>query len=105
MKKKKKMHTEELRAFEKASVSDSDQESMNSSSREEGEVWKSGSYELFDFNNNYRSKKFLITQKKILNLDNCINSNYYYEYFRSRLVGQPTSYKKTDLSYILRRKI
>ena len=38
MKQKKRKHTQELRAFEKMSVSDSDQESMNSSSSEEGEI-------------------------------------------------------------------
>ena len=38
MKKKKKMHTEELRALEKMSGSDSYQESFNGSSSEEGEI-------------------------------------------------------------------
>ena len=55
MKKNKKKHTEELRAFEKMSVSDSDQESINSSSCREGENSKLGSGELFSFNNNATS--------------------------------------------------
>ena len=38
MKKKKKKHTEELRTFEKMSVSNSDQESFISSSCEKGEI-------------------------------------------------------------------
>ena len=38
IKKKKTKHTEELRSFEKISFNDSDQESFNSSSSEEGEV-------------------------------------------------------------------
>ena len=38
MKKKKKKYTEELHGFEKMSVSNSDQESFNSSSSKEGEV-------------------------------------------------------------------
>ena len=38
MKKKKKKHTEELRAFKEMSVFDSDQESFNSSSSKEGNV-------------------------------------------------------------------
>ena len=38
MKQKKKKHTEELHAFEKMSVSDSNQESFNSSSSEQGEI-------------------------------------------------------------------
>ena len=38
MKKKKKKRTEDLRAFEKMSVSDSDQESSDSSSSEDGEI-------------------------------------------------------------------
>ena len=37
MKKKEKKHTEELFAFEKMNVSNSDQESFNSSSSKEGE--------------------------------------------------------------------
>ena len=45
MKKKKYKHIEELRAFEKMSVYDSNQESSDSSSSEEGEVWKLGSGE------------------------------------------------------------
>ena len=36
----------ELHAFEKMSASDSDQESLSSSSAEEGEIWKVGSGEL-----------------------------------------------------------
>ena len=38
-------------------VSNSDQESFNSSSSEESEVWKLGSGKLFNFNNNHSSKK------------------------------------------------
>ena len=47
LKKKKKKRTEELRAFEKMSVSDSDQESINSSSSEEDEVRKLDSGAIF----------------------------------------------------------
>ena len=57
MKKKKKKSIEELRAFEKLSVSDSNQESFDSSSSKEGEVWKLGSGELFNFYNNHSGKK------------------------------------------------
>ena len=38
LKQKKRKCTEELRAFEKMSVSDSDQESFNSSSSEDDEI-------------------------------------------------------------------
>ena len=57
IKKKKTKHTEELRSFEKISFNDSDQESFNSSSSEEGEVWKLGSGELFNCNNNHITTK------------------------------------------------
>ena len=60
MKKKKNKQTEELCAFEKISISESDQESFNSSSSEEGEIWKLGSYELFNFNNYHSSKKMIV---------------------------------------------
>ena len=45
--KEKKKHTEELHAFKKMSISDSDQESINSSASKEGEIWKLGQDELF----------------------------------------------------------
>ena len=47
LKKKKKKHTEELSTFEKMSVSDSDQVSINSSSSEEDEVRKLDSGAIF----------------------------------------------------------
>ena len=40
VKQKKRKRTEELHAFEKMSFSESDQESINSSSSKEGEIWK-----------------------------------------------------------------
>ena len=70
-------------------VSDSDQESMNSSSTEEGEVWKLG----LCFYNNHSSKKLKQLTESALNLDDCFNANYNYESLRSHLVSQPNSYK------------
>ena len=52
-----KKRNEELRTFEKLSVTNSDQESINSSSSEEGEVWKLGSGGRVNFTNNHSSKK------------------------------------------------
>ena len=57
LKQKKRKHNRELRAFEKMCVSDSDQESINSSSSEEGKVRKLGSSELYLLNNDHSSKK------------------------------------------------
>ena len=56
LKKKKKKHTEELSTFEKMSVSDSDQVSINSSSSEEDEVRKLDSGAIFTWNTNRSSK-------------------------------------------------
>ena len=39
------------------SASDSDQESINSSSSEEGKIWKLGSDDLLNFNNSHSRKK------------------------------------------------
>ena len=91
--KKKKKHTEELRVFEKISVPNSDQESFNSSSSEEGEIWKLDSVELFRFNNNHSSEKVKEHTESFLNLDDCINANYNYESLRSRLVSHSNSNK------------
>ena len=52
----KRRRTEEPCAFKKMSVSDSDHESMNSSSSEEGEESKLGSGELYNFDNNHSRK-------------------------------------------------
>ena len=52
----KRKRTEELRVFKKACVSNSDQESMNNSSSEEGEVCKLSSVELYAFINNHCEK-------------------------------------------------
>ena len=69
-------------------VSDSDQEFMNSSSSEKGEVWNLDSGELYNFNNN-RSRKKL----KLQNLDDCINANFNQGSLHSRLVSQVNSNK------------
>ena len=63
------------------SVSDSDQESIISSSSKEGEVWKLGSGEIFNHNNNHGSKKLKQHKETIFYLDDCINANYNYESF------------------------
>ena len=96
MKKEKKKHSEELCAFEKMSVSNSDQKSMNSNSSEEGEIWKLGSGKLYDFNNNHSSNKLKQHKESFLNLDDYINANYNYEYLRSHLVSQPNSNKNNE---------
>ena len=69
------------------SVSDSDQESMNSSSSKKGEIWKVSSADLLNFNNNHSSKKLNQHIESFLNLDDCINANYNYESLPSRLVS------------------
>ena len=94
MKKKKKKHIEELRAFEK---SNSDQESFNSSSSEEGEIWKLGSGKLFNFNNNHSSKKLKQHKKSFLNLNDYNNANFNYESLQSGLVSQPNSSKNNKI--------
>ena len=76
------------------SVSDSDQESINSSSSKEGEVWKKA--QLFNFINDYGSKKLKQHKESFLNLDDCINPNYNYEFLCSRFVSQPKSNKKFE---------
>ena len=58
LKQKKRKRTKELRIFKKMSVCNSNQESKNNSSSEEGEVCKIGSGELYTYNNNHSSKKF-----------------------------------------------
>ena len=93
LKQKKRKHTEELSAFEKWIFSDSDQESINRSSSEEDKVWKLGSGELFNLNNNHSGKKLKQHTESFLNLDDCISANYYYESLRSHLVSQPNSDK------------
>ena len=59
MKKQKKRCEEELRAFENMSVSDSDKESKNESSSEEGEIWNTGADENHTLivKNNHSSTK------------------------------------------------
>ena len=88
LKQKKKNSNEELRTFKKMSVSDSDQESMNSSSSKEGEIRKLDSGELYNFKNNQSSKKLKQHIESFLNLDDCINAKYNYESLRFRLVSQ-----------------
>ena len=56
---------------------DSDQESYNSSSSEEGEIWKLGSGELFSFNNNHSTKKLKQHKESCSNLDDSINANLF----------------------------
>ena len=103
LKKKKRKLTEELHAFMKMCVSDLDQESMNSSSSEEGEVWKLGSGKLFNFNKKHSSKKLKQHVESFLNLDYCINANCNYESLCSRLVSKPNSNK--NYKNLLHRKI
>ena len=57
LKKKKKFSKEELRALEKMSVLDYVQESSDSSSNKEVEIWKLGTVKLFNLNNNRSRKK------------------------------------------------
>ena len=104
-KQKKRKHTYELRAFKKMIVSDFDQEFINSSSSKEGKIWKLGSGELYNFDDNHSSKKLKQHTKKFLNLDDCINANYNYESLRSRLVSQPNSNKNYKNLNHLHRKI
>ena len=75
------------------SVSDFDQESFNSSSSGEDEIWKLGSGEIFHFKNNQSSKKLKEHKESFLNLDDCINANYNYKSLRFDLVSQPKSNK------------
>ena len=56
LKQKKRKCTEELHILKKMSVSDSDQESIISSSSEEGEVLKFDLGEMYIFINNHNSK-------------------------------------------------
>ena len=84
--------TEKLCAFKKMSVSDSGQESIQSSSSKKDEIWKLGSGKLFNFNHNHIRKK-LTTQKNFLNLNNCVNVYYNYEYLRSCIVSHTNSRK------------
>ena len=79
------------------SVSDSGQESSDSSSSEDGEIWKIGSGELFNDSNNHSRKKLKQHKESFLNLDDCINANYNYESLHSRLVSQP-NFKNKDIS-------
>ena len=69
------------------SVSDSDQKCIDSSSSEEGEIWKIGSGELYNLNNNHSSKKSKQQKESFLNLDDYINANYNYESLSFRLVS------------------
>ena len=82
LKQKKKNSNEELRTFKKMSVSDSDQESMNSSSSKEGEIRKLDSGELYNFKNNQSSKKLKQHIESFLNLDDCFNAIYNYKSLR-----------------------
>ena len=66
------------------SVSDSDQESSDSSSSEDGEIWK--------------RKKLKQYKESFLNLDDCINANYNYESLRSRLVSHSNVKNKNENS-------
>ena len=50
--------SEELLAFKKMSICNSDQESISSISSEEGEVWKLGLGGFYNFNNDHSSKIF-----------------------------------------------
>ena len=57
MKKREKEAYWGTTCIEKMFVSNSDQESCNSRSSKEGEIWKLGSGELFNVNDNHCSKK------------------------------------------------
>ena len=87
LKQNKRKSTEELREFETMSISDSDQESFNSSSSEEGEISKLGPGELYHLDNYHSSKKSKQHTESFLNLDDCINDYYNYESLHSRLVS------------------
>ena len=66
------------------SISDSDKESIKSSSSKEGKVLKLGSGELYNFNNIIVAK----IKTFYLNLDDYINANHNYEFFQTCLVNQ-----------------
>ena len=110
LKQKKKDRAEELRAFDKISVSNSDQESIDSNSSEEGQIWKFGSGELSDLNINHGinhgSKKLKQYTESFLNLDNHINDNYNHESLRSCLVSHSLYYenKKNSKSSMQKTK-
>ena len=88
------------------SVSDSDKESINSSSSEEGEIWKLGSGKIFDVNNNHGKKKLKQHTESFLSLDDCINAKYNYESLRSCLISQSNSNKNyVKILNLLRRKM
>ena len=74
------------------SVSNFDQESMNSSSSKEREVWEFGSGELFNLTN-HSSKRLKQLKEGFLNLDDYINANYNSKSLRSCLVSQPKTNK------------
>ena len=73
LKQKKRKYPGEVGASKKMNVSDSEQESINSSSSIEGEVLKLGSGELYNFNNNHSSKNVKQHKERFSNLDDCIN--------------------------------
>ena len=83
-------------------VSDSEQESISSSSSKEGEIWKWGSGKWYDNNNDHSWKKIKQYTGIFLNLDDCIDTNFNYESLRSRL---PNCKKIIETLYLLYRKI
>ena len=59
----------------------------------------------FYINSNHSRKKLKQHTESFLNLDNCINANYYYESLCSHLVSQPKSNKIIKMLYPLCRRI
>ena len=91
LKKRKNQCVEELCAFENMSVLDSDEESLNVSSSEEGEFWKRVSDENFNIHLKHSSKTLKQQSETFFNLADCINANYNYESLCSCLVSQSNS--------------
>ena len=75
--------------LKKMSDSDSDRESISSSSNES----KIGLGEQFYINNNHSTKKSKQHKERFLNFDDCIHTNFNYEPLRSLLVSQSNAKK------------
>ena len=91
---------EEWFAFENFSVLDSDEESMNVSLSEEGEIWKRVSDENYYSNLKYSSKKLKQQSETFFYLDDFINANHNYESLNSWLSCKPKSNPNMNKNYL-----
>ena len=72
-------------------VSYSDEESLNVSSSEEGEIWKRSTNENLSVNSKHSSKRLKKQPENFFNLDDCIDANFNYESLCPCLVSQSKS--------------